>query len=265
MVLIFNEILDLFGFLTATAYTIVPGIFLYQLNLNILNEERLSIIGILCLYFNGLIYFIRSLVFYKEEIDIRDFCNLAGAYLGFIYIVIYLKHFYYKTNKKKFVLLIVIITLSSLAVVLLEIIMKKNDIVMKVVEWVGAIFNICEYLPIGFSLFHLIKNKISEKYTLFGAFLGLLNTTIWIIWAISKIEENKLHSFIANIFGLLLCLIQISIFFIFRKGESKENKNVIDANDDISTNIIPNLETPTGDDDYINKEKTTSEIINDFI
>ena len=163
MIIDFLEILNLFGFLTATAYTLVPIIFLYQLYSNVLNEERLSIIGILCLYFNGLIYFIRSIVFYKEEIDIRDFCNLAGAYLGFIYIVIYLKYVYYKTNKKKFVLLIVIITLSSLVFFLLEILMRKNDILMNVVEWVGVIFNICEYLPIGFSLFHLIKNKISEN------------------------------------------------------------------------------------------------------
>ena len=222
--------LDYIGFVSAILYTLVPGIFLYQLRSNVLKEERLSIIAILCLYINGLIYFIRSLVFEKIEIDVRDFCNLAGAYLGFIYIVIYLKHFYYKTNKIYFYIFIVIILLSSITVIIIELIIRNNETLMKIVEWSGVIFNIFEYLPMGFNLIYLIKNKISERFTLFGAFLGSINTIIWIIWAITN-KENKLHSLISNIIGLLLCLLQIFIFFLFRKEESDEYKKVDDNKD----------------------------------
>ena len=280
MVKFSDEPLDYIGFVSAILYTLVPGIFLYQLRSNVLKEERLSIIAILCLYINGLIYFIRSLVFEKIEIDVRDFCNLAGLYLGFIYIVLYLKHFYYKTNKIYFYIFIVIILLSSITVIIIELIIRNNETLMKIVEWSGVIFNIFEYLPMGFNFIYLIKNKISEKFTLFGAFLGSINTIIWIIWAITN-KENKLHSLISNIIGLLLCLLQIFIFFLFRKEESdeykkvddnkdnKDNNNNIDSNNNINfNNNITNSEIKNEEDsqnDITNKDKKPSDIIEEFI
>ena len=279
MVKFSDEPLDYIGFVSAILYTLVPGIFLYQLRSNVLKEERLSITAILCLYINGLIYFIRSCVFKNEEIDVRDFCNLAGLYLGFIYIVIYLQYFYYKTNKIYFYIFIVIILLLSITVIIIELIIRDNKKLMEIVEWSGVIFNIFEYLPMGFNFIYLIKNKISEKYTLFGAFLGSINTIIWIIWAITN-KENKLHSLISNIIGLLLCLLQIFIFFLFRKEESDEYKKVDDNKDNIDNNNndsndninfnnnITNSEIKNEENspnDINNKDKKPSDIIEEFI
>ena len=245
MVLFFDDILSGFGFFSATIYTLVPGIFLYQLKSNVLIKERLSIIGIFCLFINGLIYFIFSILNREEEeLDIRDFCNLAGAYLGFIYVIIYFKYLFYEKEKKKFFIFLSITIFLTLIVILLEIILSSNETSIHVIEWIGVIFNILEYLPLGFNLIYLIKNKISEKYTLFGAFLGLINTIIWLIWAIytSITKNEKNHSVIANICGLLLCLTQILIFFVFRKDEeeSEEYKKVNDNSDNIN-NSTPEI------------------------
>ena len=168
-----------FGFITAIAYTFVPSIFLYVLlKFNVLSEESISILGILSLYINAFIYFFNSII-EPKEIQAYDLCNLFGTYLGFIYLLLYIKYLFYNTEKKKFFLFIGIIILSSILVFIFELFINK-----KVIEWIGVIFNILEYLPLGFNLFYLIKNKISQNFTLFGSIIGLFNAIIWLIRAI---------------------------------------------------------------------------------
>ena len=97
----------------------------------------------------------------------------------------------------------------------------EAKIIVEIYEYVGVIFNIFEYLPLGFNFLYLIKNKISEKYTLFSSIPGILNTLIWLAWAADKVAKNeeKIHSLIANIIGFLLCLTQIIIFFLFKQED----------------------------------------------
>lgn len=261
----FEHFLDILGFLSAIAYTLVPGIFIYQLRHKVLIKERLSIIAILSLYLNGLIYFIRSIVYNeKEELDVRDFCNLIGAQLGLVYLFFYLKNIYYETKIKIFIVSSLIIILLSIGIILIENFIGQNELLMKIVEYVGVLFNILEYLPMGFDLIFLIKNKISEKFTLFGAFFGLINTIIWLIWAIYNLTNNKkkIHSLIANIFGLLLCILQISIFFIFRKEEEIEEEQNNDEEEKLNNNITNKNELNVKDK---KEEKGNSDIIEQFI
>ena len=75
----------------------------------------------------------------------------------------------------------------------------------------------------------MIKNKISEKYTLFGSIFGSINSIFWFIWAITN-DNNKTHSIVANIFGILLCLSQFLIFYIFKKDEEEENDDYYNNN-----------------------------------
>ena len=141
-----------------------------------------------------------------------DFCNLAGAYLSLIYLFLYLKHLFYKTEKQKIFIFMSIIILTSVLVFLVEYFTKKEKSI-KLIEWIGVIFNILEYLPIGFNLLYLIKNRVSNKFTLFSGFMGFINALIWLVWAITRLikDNDKIHSLIANIFGILLSLLQIFI------------------------------------------------------
>lgn len=252
MAVIFS-ILGFIGFFTALIYDLIPGVFLYQLKSGVLINERLSIIGIFSLYINAFIYLILSFTKFheKEEVDVNDFCNLLGLYLGLVYIILYYKHFYYIENKKKFYIIISLLIILSILIGIAEFYIAKNNTINKIFEWFGVLFNICEYLPLGFNYLFLIKNKISEKYTLFGGFFGFINSTFWLIWAIitsnraKEGEGNKYHSIVANIFGILLCLSQFFVFFIFKKdepNEPNEYKTIDDDNNEINQKQEINLE-----------------------
>ena len=205
------KILDYICFFSAIIYTLVPAIFLYILQLKLFNEDSLSILGILFMYSNAFIYFVLSAC-NSKEIQVMDFCNLAGAYLSLIYLFLYLKHLFYKTEKQKIFIFMSIIILTSVLVFLVEYFTKKEKSI-KLIEWIGVIFNILEYLPIGFNLLYLIKNRVSNKFTLFSGFMGFINALIWLVWAITRLikDNDKIHSLIANIFGILLSLLQIFI------------------------------------------------------
>lgn len=250
-----------FGFITAIAYTFVPSIFLYVLlKFNVLNEESISILGILSLYINAFIYFFNSII-EPKGIQAYDFCNLFGTYLGFIYLLLYIKYLFYNTEKNKFFLFVGVIILSSILVFLFELFINKKGN-NYIIEWIGVIFNILEYLPLGFNLFYLIKNKISQNFTLFGSIIGLFNAIIWLIRAIIlNIQDkdiNKYHSIVANIFGILLCILQIIIYFLFKKEQiSLPNKN----NEEKEKIIINEKDNKNIND----KEKKDSSEIEEFI
>ena len=163
-------------------------------------------------------------------------------------------------------------------IILIEILLiisyKTNETLIYVINYVGTFFNIFEYLPMGFNLKFLIKNKISEKYTLFGAFFGLINTIIWLLWAINT--GDKLHSLIANIFGVILCLIQFLIFFIFRKDEkqskdytkiNENSDNINNSTPEIKDNNLQNNNNNIDNNNFNNniKKGGPSDIIEDFI
>ena len=252
---IFN-IIGFFVLLAALAYALVPSIFLVQLKHGVLKEERLSIIGILSFYMNALIYLVLSVskLINEDILEINDFCNLLGATLGLVYIILYYNYFYYEKNKKLFYIFISIIIVSSIIIIPIELKFSKDQLLFEIFEWIGVFFNIFEYLPLGFNFIYLIKNKISDKYTLFGAFFGIINSIFWLIWAIinsienenEKEKESKYHSIVANICGIILCLSQFIIFLIFRKPEeeeeeeSKDNYKTIEDDNDVKIEINKN-------------------------
>lgn len=245
---VFHDVFGIFGFIFQIIYDMVPLLFFYKLLSGALNEEKFekfSIISIICIYFNALIYFVLCVVT-KNDMEIMDFCNLQGSYLGIIYIIIYYYYFCFKKDeikKLKFFIIVFSLILSSVIVIIVESIylLKEEDVFLNIMNWVGVIFNVGEYLPIGFDFYHLIKDKKSEKSTLFGAIFGIINTALWLSWSIIKTftniklgddEEKKYHSFIANIIGFLLCLSQIIVYCI----NKKDKKNNIDDNNNNSNN-----------------------------
>ena len=245
---IFSDGYCFFGFFSQILYNLVPIAFLYQLKNGVLKRERLSIVGILCLYGNAFIYFWLSLFHKKEDSDIDplDFCNLAGGYLGLIYVIIYIYYLYFKKNKKFGLILwfMVIVVSGSVFLWIMSTVDEDDDNKwVDVFDWIGVIFNVLENLPLGFSMAFLIKNKISDKFTLFGATIGLINVIIWLAWAINAKFNNGnelTHSIVANILAICLHFTQFFIFFKFRKEDSEEdaedNSNSLKQSDEIKKN-----------------------------
>ena len=224
--------LEIIIFVMAIIYTLVPITFFYQFSNGKIRPTKISILGILFLYLNGLTYFITTLIKginEEREMKLRDFSNLSGAILGFGYCLYYEFIIYYKAHKIKFYIFLGL-TFGSIALIILLAKFIDPDLV----EYIAVVFNILEYLPLGFNLFYLIKHKIGNILTLFSAIPGIINTICWIIWASLKVHndgKNK-HSLIANILGFLLCLTQIIILFMF-ESDNDLNEPLDGENNDL--------------------------------
>ena len=138
--------------MTQILYNLIPIVFIIQLKHGVLKKERLSYIGILCLYSTAFLYFWVSIYRRNEgdEIDPLDFCNMAGAYLGLIYLFIYIYFIYYITNKLLGIILIFILCLVSAGVFLLirnTVDNKEDNVWVKIYNWVGVVFNISRCFP----------------------------------------------------------------------------------------------------------------------
>jgi hypothetical protein len=267
----FRDIYSFCGFFTSLFYNLTPLAFVYQLKHGVLKNERISIIALLSLYCNAFLYFFVSAFHYTAEnqsIEPMDFCNLIGAYLGFVYLVIYIYYVYFKTNKLKAVLSIVSLIIGSGAFLFLvsQVIDEENNFWTYLLKYLGIIFNILENLPLGFSIIYLIKNKISEKYTLFGALFGILNTIVWFSWAFYScfINQNNTdkpyQSLIANTIAVCLHIFQFFLFCKFKKDEEDFNSNIEETVDEINEN-----EEITNDDKLNNSNNSNNNDKSDML
>ena len=225
---VFTDAYCFVGFITQLLYILTPIAFVIQLKNGVLRYERVSIFGLLSLYCTAFIYFWTSIYKIKEgaDIDPLDFCNLVGFYLGLVYLLIYIYFIYLKDNKKKGILYMSILIVASLIVwIIIKFTVKKDNVGDRIFSWLGVIFNVAEYFPLGFSIIYLIKKKISEKYTLFGAFFGFLNCLAWLLWSSYSVVEhhaNVEHSIVANCLGICLQICQVVLFLVFRKDDLED-------------------------------------------
>lgn len=270
---IFSDAFCFFGFFTQNLYNLVPIIFLIQLKLGLLKPERLTCFGILCLYGNAFIYFFLS-IFHKEEdeeLDPLNFCNLAGAYLGFVYLILYFYHMYFKTNKLYSILFTISLALVSgiVFIIISKTIDNSDDkISFHIFNWIGAIFNVLENLPLGFNIIYLIKNHISEKFTLIGASIGIINEIIWLSWAIYSIKVNNnnlYHSVIANALGICLQITQFFLYFYNPKDEDEDEENNAPLNNSGEIEDNSNNEKINNSNNNKEEEKNEPEYMKEFL
>ena len=235
------EFLTLIGFITAVLYALSPLIFIIKIIFakNIENTEKFSILSLLFMYCNSFIYFTNSIFKRKTEdpIEMMDFCNLITAVLSLVYLIIYSC----KIHKNYTIVFLLIISVVSLIFgFILYIFVHKsidpeNSIVAKITEWTAIIFNVLEYLPIGFDIRYFFKNKTCEKIIRISAIIGLSNCLSWLIWGISSIIY---HVIVANIISSLLCIIQLILYFKYCKNESKISNDTIINNCKIEPLVV---------------------------
>lgn len=221
---VFTDAYCFVGFFTQILYILTPITFIIQLKSGVIKEERVSIFALLSLYCNAYIYFFTSLYKIKEGADINplDFCNLAGAYLGLVYLLIYIYFVHFLSKKIKGLIYMGILIVSSIIVwIIIKFTVEEGNAADKIFNWLGVIFNVTEYFPMGFDIIYLLRNKISEKYTIFGAFFGFLNCVAWLTWAIQAVVNGAdlVHSIVANCLGICLQISQFTLFFIFKRDD----------------------------------------------
>jgi hypothetical protein len=228
----FDTIFDLLGFVTQIIYNLTPILYNMNLEYGTFKIQNVSIISVFCLYINAFIYFFLNL--FSDDVNentlvIRDYCNLIGTFLGFVYLVIYYYERYKDEDIKKIILNYLLILAVSGIIIAFEylfIIKENNRIASYLFKWLGVIPNVFEYFPIGVNIIYLIRNKISENLSLIGATLGLINSIVWFIWAIQftlkNIDEPQYHSMIANFLAIFLNVLQ---YYVFCRYKSNNNEN----------------------------------------
>ena len=227
----FDTIIDFLGFLTQILYNLTPILFNLNITYGSFEIQSISIISVFCLYVNAFIYFFLNL--FSNENDgislvLRDYCNLIGTFLGLSYLAIYYYEIYKDEDIKKMIFSYLLVILVSGLIILFEysfIISNNNIIYNNLFKWIGVIPNVLEYLPIGYNIIYLIKNKISKSFLIIGSLFGLINSIIWLIWAVYTTAKNKddpqYHSALANFLGICLCILQIYIFSKYRINDRK--------------------------------------------
>ena len=164
----FNNFFDFFGFMTNICYILMPLLFNMLIEYGSFEIESISITSVMAMYFNAFTYFF--LGFFEQNngkiILLRDYSNLIGTFLGLVYLTLY---FYerYIIEVKILILYSVLVLLGTAIIALLEyffIVEKSNDAYDKIFKWIGVIPNVMEYLPIGYNIFHLIRDRKSKKF-----------------------------------------------------------------------------------------------------
>jgi len=231
----FDTFIDLLGFLTQIIYNLTPILYNMNLEYDTFKIQNASIISVFCLYTNAFIYFFLNL--FSDEnnensLVIRDYCNLIGTFLGFVYLLIYYYERYKDEDIKKIALNYLLILVISGIIIAFEyiFIIKKNNVIASYLfKWIGVIPNVLEYFPIGVNIFYLIKNKISENLSLVGAILGLINSLVWFIWAIQFTLKNEndpqYHSMLANLLAIFLNIFQFYLFCRYKSNNNNEYYN----------------------------------------
>jgi hypothetical protein len=232
----FDTYIDLIGFFTQILYNLTPILYNMNLEYGTFKIKNSSIISVIGLYTNAFIYFFLNLFsdeYNENTLVLRDYCNLIGTFLGFVYLLIYYYERYKDEDIKKIILnylMILAITGIIIAFEYVLIIKRNNTIASNLFKWLGVIPNVLEYFPIGVNIFYLIKNKISENLSLAGATLGLINSLVWLTWAIQftvkNVNDPQYHSMLANFLAIFLNIFQFYIFCRYKSNNKEHYYNI---------------------------------------
>ena len=242
------DIWSLIGFITSFLYYLSPFQFLYNLIIKNLNKKYIAIYGLLALYLNGLLFFIYSVVLRDSMNQIRsmEFCNLIGVCFCFIYMILYLKYNYSNFHK---VISMIIFFIGTIVIIIVEYylltICKKNNyiILQYAILYFDSLVNVLMYLPIGFNLLQIIRNKIPESIIFNTSILGLLNCISWFLFGIMS-ETLDWHILISNLLGGILCIFNIILYFHYQKDnplidkKEEEIREIEESKEDTQENQI---------------------------
>ena len=219
----------LLGFLSSVLLSITPSIQMYALISKKISIHTISLFPLLCLYSNCGLFFFQQLLLIlnnKEEttsLSLLNYCNLIGFCFGLIWCIIVI---YYK-NKKiiNFVIFILLLIAATALAVAVEYLMKEMEIYHLLFNVIGSVFNVLMYLSSGFNTVNLFREKNFNYISILYVIVGFVNCVIWLIFGIAfgREGDNNVHIVIANAIGIALTLIQIIVYYMYRKEYIDKN------------------------------------------
>ena len=228
------EVISVFAFITTIIFSISQFYIVYIVKrdqkLGIQNTSSFSI-------FSCLIYQLIWFIYYQKKEDNKIcWCYFVGIFFSFIWVSFYL--YYYSKELKKNRNLYLFLYILIVGDLIFEIWLIERDILnydedsksrKNLVKVISCVFNVFIYITPGFNIFKLFK-VVNFWYNMLPiSIVGLINSLTWFLYGIISDDENNKNAYIiTNIIGMIICLIQIILFIIFR-GKSEEKKENADA------------------------------------
>lgn len=217
-----ETIFGLIGIGTGAFFYIVPVFTIYNLKKGTVDVEETSGMRMFSSFICSFLWIVPSIL--KEEIRNNYFfyCNCLGALLNFCWTILYL-YYFTKNNKFRYSIYIIavidiIIEISLFEWDLHRHIMNDQDKLILNCKWVAAGFNIMMYFTPGLNVIRVFRNKNRNLISIYGCFLGALNSGAWMIYGLVD-YDYQVPLIVANIAGFALCVIQILIYFALGKNE----------------------------------------------
>ena len=238
-----SDIISIFAFISTIIFSISQLYIVYLVKRNVKEGLKMtSSFSILSCLIYQLVWFI----YYRiKENKAICWCYLVGTIFSYIWMLSYL-FFYSKEMKNKNVYLFLYIFIVS--DLIFEIWFIEKDILnynesskrrRNAVKIFAGIFNVLMYITPGTNIFKFFKELDFDYIICPISIVGLINSFIWLLYGITSDDKNNKYPYIySNILGISICIIQLLLYFIFRKSklEIKINKEKLITDRD-STSI----------------------------
>ena len=210
-----------------------------------------------CLIYE-IIWFINY--FKDEEAKYIRWCYFSGSCISFLWIIIYF--IYYSKTNKQYQIWFSFLYIITMADVIFEICFIENDLLNnnkdKTVKIAACIFNVLMYINPGLDTYKLFTELSKEYFSLPISIIGLFNSCVWLLFGCLSDNDNASYYIYSNIFGIIICLIQIIILFL----KKNENIDTIISEDPLIADNKPNKKKGKKSGE---KQKTNEEDIIDII
>lgn len=219
-----SDIISMLAFISTIFFSISQIYILYLVKRNVKKGIKMtSSFSILsCLIYQVIWFFYYKI---KEDKNIQ-WCYFVGIIFSYIWMSIYLFFYSKEMQNKNIYIFLYIFIISDLIfeIWFIEKDILENDENIKrrknLIRIISCFFNVLMYITPGLNLFKFFK-ELDADYIIFPiSIVGLINSFFWILYGCkSDDKDNKNFYIYSNIVGLPVCIIQLILYFIFRKSK----------------------------------------------
>jgi hypothetical protein len=145
--------------------------------------------------------------------------NLIGIIIDMLFIVAYL----YLCFQKKIVLFVLfsILVLALTTGIIVFVLTLKITQHWFVIPILASVFNALMYVTPGLNIIKAFKEKKSRYIPIVICCIGCINCLLWGSYAFFY-KELFIYILLANVVGLVICVIEIILYNVFEKDDVKE-------------------------------------------
>jgi uncharacterized protein with PQ loop repeat len=252
-----KTIFGFLGFILGLIFGISPYTYFKKIQLHEINLPDIPLLMLIFNYLNNQLWLAYGILL-KEFIMI--FGNIINLIINIVFIIWYIYYYVDKQNKKCSYYSGILILISIFLFLILV-----NLFPEKLLGKSAMIFNILMFFGPCQNIFKVIKTGNYKLLSILSSSIGFVMSFCWVLYGVFI---KNINSIIPNLFGVILCLIQI-LFYLIYKYKISEDKKYIFSNKNNNTEIEVKIENNNNnnndnEESYDKKENSNKiEIIND--